>query len=899
MITKNYAPNDPLFSAQWHLRNTGQQGGTPGADANVIPAWNLLDNQGRNILGTGVVIGIVDDGVEYTHPDLSAAYRFDLSYDFFNSDSDSAPGFGDDHGTPVAGVAAARGNNGIGVVGVAPDASIAALRLTAGFTTDQLEAKALSYKPQNISIYSNSWGPFDSGDILEEPGPLTRAAFANGVSKGRGGKGSIYVWAGGNGLLNQDNSNYDGYANSRYVIPVAAVDNRDKQSWYSEPGANLLVAAPSSGDIVGITTTDRTGNNGYNGLPDLSYTNDFGGTSSATPLVSGVIALMLQANPNLGWRDVQKILAVSARKNDLSDPDWSTNGAGLKINHNYGFGVVNATAAVQTAKTWTNLGAEATYVSGLINVNKPIPDNNTTGISNTFNVNQNLKIEKVQVTFKATHAFRGDLNVSLVSPSGTISQLATTHQDPGENYPNWTFTTVRALNESSLGNWTLKVSDQQQGTIGTWGSWNMSIYGTNNHTVLGKITAKDVTVVEGNTSRVVFTVSLASVMTETVTVNYATGNGTALSGSDYTATTGILTFSPGQTSKTVGVALIDNNQSEGNETFILNLSNATKATIDDNQGIGTISDTLEVSISTTVAPTVENLTLTGIGNINGVGNINNNVITGNVGNNILTGLGGDDSLNGGAGNDSLSGGVGNDSLSGGAGNDNYHFLGTTNLGTDLINEATNGGVDNVNFSGTSLSVAINLGLTTLQNPVANNLSLKLTGNNVIENAIGGNGNDLIVGNALSNALIGNSGNDQLNGGSGNDTLKGDSGNDSLTGGSGNDSFVYSTKMDFTAASVGRDTIFDLSTSDRLVLSKTTFKALGSAVGGGFSQKNEFAVVSNDSLVAGSMAKIVYSSSTRNIFYNENGSALGLGAGSNFANLATGTNVGANSFVLVG
>jgi len=900
MITRNnYIPNDPLLIDQWHLNNTGQQGGTPGADANVTDAWNLLDNQGKNILGTGVVIGIVDDGLEYTHPDLSGAYRADLSYDFFNNDSYPAPGAGDDHGTSVAGVAAARGNNGTGVAGVAPNASIAALRLTAGFTTDQQEAKALSYKPQNISIYSNSWGPFDSGDILQAPGPLTQAAFAKGVTEGRGGKGSIYVWAGGNGLANKDNSNYDGYANSRYTIAVAAIDNRDKQSWYSEPGANILVAAPSSGYSVGITTTDRTGSNGYNGLSDSDYTNDFGGTSSATPLVSGVVALMLQANPKLGWRDVQKILAVSARKNDPSDSGWVTNGAGLKVNHKYGFGVVDAAAAVQTAKTWTNLAPEAKYFSGLINVNTPIPDSNIQGISNTFNVNQNLTIESVEVTFNANHPFRGDLDISLVTPSGTISQLATEHFDAGANYPNWTFSTVRALNESSIGNWTLKVSDRNPEDVGTWNSWQLNIYGTNNNTVLGKISVKNVTVVEGHTSRAIFTVSLNSSVKQTIKVNYATANGTALSGSDYIATTGVITFSPGQTSKTVAVALIDNNLSEVNETFTLNLTNPSNATVINNQVIGTISDTLAMSVTTTLSPTIENLTLTGTATINGSGNNNNNVITGNIANNILSGLWGNDTLNGGAGNDSLNGGAGNDHLNGGAGNDNYHFLATKVLGTDQITEMTNGGIDNINFSGTSAQVAINLGLTSLQTPVVNNLNLKLSGNNVIENAIGGNGNDILIGNALNNALIGNSGNDQLNGGAGNDTLNGGSGNDSLTGGSGNDSFVYSTQTPFTATSVGRDTLNDFAANDRIALSKTTFKALASAIGGGFSQKNEFAVVSYDSQVASSIAKIVYSSSTRNIFYNENGSALGLGSGSNFATLATSANISANSFVLVG
>jgi len=476
---RRFLPDDPLFAQQWHLRNTGQQGGTAGQDANVVTAWDVAK-------GTGVVIGIVDDGVQTNHPDLSAAYRADLSYDFNGNDTNPSPGTGDDHGTAVAGVAAARGNNGIGVSGAAPSASIAAIRLIAASTTDQQEANGLTYKPQDIAIYSNSWGPSDTGTILEAPGPLTRAALANAVHTGRGGKGSIYVWAAGNGLTSNDNSNYDGYANSRYTIAVTAVDNRGRQSSYAEPGANILVAAPSSGNGAGVVTTDRTGSAGYNvsssatpgELSDRDYTNDFGGTSSATPLVSGVIALMLEANPNLGWRDVQHILANSARRNDVADVGWSQNGAGKWVNHKYGFGVVDAAAAVSMAQGWTNVGAEVSAGSGTINVGQTIPDNNAAGITSSFTMGADIRMESVEVVFSATHTSRGHLQVVLTSPAGTRSVLAERRADTGDHYSAWTFSTVRNWDESSKGTWTLTVSDLTSGTTGTFGSWAMNVYGT-------------------------------------------------------------------------------------------------------------------------------------------------------------------------------------------------------------------------------------------------------------------------------------------------------------------------------------------------------------------------------------------------------------------------------------
>ncbi|MCX7790616.1 MAG: S8 family serine peptidase, partial [Chloroflexaceae bacterium] len=116
-------PNDPLFPDQWHLRNTGSGGGTAGIDLNVTNWWDWV---GTNRLGAGVVIGIVDSGVEYTHPDLAANYRPTLSWDYLSGDADPFPTGGTFHGTAVAGLAAARGHNALGVSGVAPRAGFAA-----------------------------------------------------------------------------------------------------------------------------------------------------------------------------------------------------------------------------------------------------------------------------------------------------------------------------------------------------------------------------------------------------------------------------------------------------------------------------------------------------------------------------------------------------------------------------------------------------------------------------------------------------------------------------------------------------------------------------------------------------------------------------------------------------
>lgn len=474
-------PNDPYFPFQWHLQNTGfnSQGGLPGADANVVDAWDIAT-------GAGVVIGIVDDGLQYLHPDLAARYRPDLSFDFVEFDTDPAPGLFDFHGTAVAGVAAATGNNGIGVSGAAPDASLAGIRLLGGPLNDLVVAEALTHRINDIDIYNNSWGP---GPFVIANNPLALAAMQITATMGRNGLGGIITWAGGNeggAATGFDNVNFDLYANSIYVIAVAAINGHGVKSEYSDEGAAIFISAYSNDGNLGITTTDIVGEGGYNGtsffdgdlFPDPDYTSTFGGTSSATPLVSGVIALMLEANPNLTYRDVQEILAKTARKNDPNDSDWTVNGAGYHINHKYGFGAIDALPAVQMAQTWVTGNPQQVLTTGAISVNKAVPENNHAGVTSTAYIPQNLKVERVEVTFNAQHFNRGDLHVELISPDGTVSVLAPANPNHRKvNYDSWTFSSVRHWGESSQGEWTLRVSDRDGNRVsGTFIDWKLNIY---------------------------------------------------------------------------------------------------------------------------------------------------------------------------------------------------------------------------------------------------------------------------------------------------------------------------------------------------------------------------------------------------------------------------------------
>ena len=468
-----FRPNDPMFQDQWHLENSGQTSGLSGEDANVTGVWDAYN-------GSGVVISVIDDGVDHDHPDLNPNYIPMLSWDWCGNDADPDPTGSQEHGTAVAGVAAGVGNNSLDVTGAAFGAGIAGHKLIACGNSDSTQADALSYLNDDIDIYSNSWGPADTGDVLSGPGPITLAAIEDSLYNGRSGLGNIYTWAAGNGLGSDDNSNKDGYANIRHTIAVSAISHYGDQSSYSEPGANILVTAHSNGgspNYEGITTTDIVGSGGYS---SGNVTHDFGGTSSATPLVSGVIALILEANSNLTWRDVQNILVHSSRKNDPTDSSWNVNGAGLNVSHKYGFGAVDAGSAVVLAENWTSSGVEINASFGPFEPLTDIEDGS--GVWEEFNLSVpiDLSLESVDVYVDIDHTARGDLDIVLESPSGHQSWLAEQHNDDGNHYDDWMFGTVQHWGESSQGNWTLKVRDTVSGDSGSLNSWEVIFHGVGN-----------------------------------------------------------------------------------------------------------------------------------------------------------------------------------------------------------------------------------------------------------------------------------------------------------------------------------------------------------------------------------------------------------------------------------
>ena len=490
--TNPVVPNDPLFGDQWHLKNTGQAGkdavpGASGEDLNVSVAWNTAT-------GKGIQIAIIDDGLDVHHEDLAVVAG--KSWDYrVNAYGD--PGGSDiSHGTSCGGLAAAIGNNGIGVTGVAFSAKLVGYNLLSA-TTGEHGADSVSKDLESNHIYSNSYGSTDGLGVLQPSDEAWRQAIETGISTGRGGKGAIYTWAAGNGAPT-DRSDYDGQGNYHGVFAVASMNNKGQKSSYSDPGSNVLVSAfggefCSSHTTVTVDVMGAAGSNNGTSKPDdyagqPNYTRCFNGTSAATPEISGVVALMLETNPALTWRDVRLVLAKTARKNDPTDSDWASNGANMPINHKYGYGAADATAAVNAAKTWVNIAAQKT-ATGSATPAVAIPDAGAAVTSEISLTNSQIsKLEFVELNVTSDHANVGDLEITLTSPSLTVSTITVPHEcratadgDPvacGSTLSGgFRFGIARLMGEVADGKWVLSVHDSKSGSTGSLKSWSIRAMG--------------------------------------------------------------------------------------------------------------------------------------------------------------------------------------------------------------------------------------------------------------------------------------------------------------------------------------------------------------------------------------------------------------------------------------
>lgn len=541
---------DPFVSEAWHLDNTGQSTYSSG-NADGVTDINLT-GAALTFTGDGVRIAVSDTGTEMIHEDLDANALTGEHRNYGPADpnqwrqSYGANNQGTEyHGTAVTGLICAEANNGKGSKGVAPDASFAAFRFVIDYDTGMTEASYLARNIDqadgNFDIFNYSYGYAQCR--FNEEDSLALDAFRDGVTNLRNGKGAIYVQSAGNDFLaylhsclgNNDfvnvftgNTNHNGDLAIPYKIITGAYNANGEKSTYSTPGSGIWISAP--GGEYGNTepamlTTDVSGcakgyavigedNNFNSGLTagnrNCNYTSYMNGTSSAAPISSGVIALMLQANPELTWREIKHILAMTAEPIDTLAPNlqdhpynldranidydykWVTNGAGIPFSNWYGFGRINALEAVLAATSFVN-GALGTFVStqnpvteqwyystGLADLNMAIPDDGTSDfVDSTITVNHNFIVEAVQVKVNIDHARPGDIGLVLRSPSGIESRLI--HFNNGIYSTSFLDDQLLLTNafygEESFGSWTLMLIDGTAGVAGNLDNWQINIFG--------------------------------------------------------------------------------------------------------------------------------------------------------------------------------------------------------------------------------------------------------------------------------------------------------------------------------------------------------------------------------------------------------------------------------------
>ena len=550
---------DPLTGEQWHLANTGQRAfaDQPGVAGEDLSMTRALQGQAS---GRGVRVAVVDTGLEVCHPDLAANVETAASHNFnvrdwvgASSGDPFLPSSMGDHGTSVAGIVAAAANNGVGGRGVAPTAMLRGYNFLAATDQasawlDSLGASTFSPNSAEVDIFNLSFG---SLGYEGNPDPDQEVALLrNGVTNLRGGRGALYVKAGGNGFgscrsiprtVNEEigcnSSNSDPTNNLPYVIVIGGHNASGQRASYSSAGANLWISAPSGEygvDFPAIITTDQVGLfRGYDNLaprglaldaqanPYGHYISTFNGTSSAAPNASGAIALLLEAHPNLTWRDVKHILAKTARWIDPhrsavrygfggaahllqrpwddASPDeraqnwygfgaapyvlqlpWVTNGAGYRFHNWYGFGALAVDEALDYAASHEpdSLGAYVETGSFAASDRTAIPDYSSAGLEQSLDVSglpADANIEAVTLSLDVTHPFTNDLGIHLISPSGTESILNPVFNDVLANNQDldWQLLSNAFYGERPNGKWTLKVVDAAPEDAGWLNGWSL------------------------------------------------------------------------------------------------------------------------------------------------------------------------------------------------------------------------------------------------------------------------------------------------------------------------------------------------------------------------------------------------------------------------------------------
>ncbi len=508
-----YRPRDPFYAKQWHLNHSGGADLASHSHIFVEKAWDITRGD------RSVVVAIMDDSIDLGHPDFEGMGKIVAPRDFNDNDFLPLPdGSNDNHGTACAGVAVAE-ENGVGTVGVAPGCALMPIRTSGFLDDDTIESLFGWAMAKGAAVISCSWGPAAANFPLSL---RQKAAITEAATKGRKGKGCVIVFAAGNanrpvnGTITEagwpDNAFngptrwLNGFAVHPDIITVSACTSLNQKAAYSNWGPEVSVCGPSNnappgvgldfGYVftpppvtqplrgLGIFTSDRVGAAGYE---DQDTTANFGGTSSACPLVAGVAALVLSANPGLTAAEVRQILQQTADKIIDRTPDLQFNWIkGTYENGGrsdwFGFGKVNAQRAVQAAIQ--RLQAMAAPAQRQIqrenSDSRPIPDADGLGVTSAISVKDAGLVRTVQIDVMIDHPYMGDLELRLIAPTGqnVLLQGRTLGRQRRlkATYTVQTTPLLRwLLNQPAEGDWQLQAIDFAQGDVGRIVRWRLTL----------------------------------------------------------------------------------------------------------------------------------------------------------------------------------------------------------------------------------------------------------------------------------------------------------------------------------------------------------------------------------------------------------------------------------------
>lgn len=818
-------PTDTLYPQQSHLELIGD----------IEAVWD-------DYTGRGVHVAVYDSGIDTAHPDLLTNYDPSLHFTFRGTTQDGLPETTERaHGTAVAGIIAAAAN-AFGTVGIAHAASVTAVELDPLFTDLNIFRAGFRHA-KNFDVMNNSWGltaPFWSDDVnLNVSGSTAQvldSLYAEIASDGRGGLGTVIVQAAGNDSYLVAG---DGVYNSRFSIVVGASLENGVPADYTNLGSAIFIFAP-----VARITTDYRGDAGYNeegsadGDPaDPDYTSNFGGTSSAAAVVSGVVALMLEVNPNLGWRDVKNLLAMSASRDVnhthwiISDPanpnqnNW--NGGGL-TSASDGFGRLDVRAAVRMAEAWAIIGAEARTSANevretlqfdaknlklrdaeIVNAWEPYVEGGSTSvfIKEPFTP---IEVETVEVTLNLTHSYAADLQISLTNGEKSIILF---DQDGGDSLLDsgltWTFKVEGFRGMISNGNWRLTINDLYLGDTGFLESASI--------TVSGAPTSVDDVYTFTNDAIAMAAADPGRLVLDDTDGGSDWMNLSAIS-SDLQVNFGIAMNS---IYTDLRLVLARSNWTNEIENFILG------------DGDDQISDNSRNNL--VYGMRGDDYIELGEGRDEGYGGAGNDTLYGDSGGDVLFGGDGDDEIAGfsgivafgGDGADRLNGQYGRDTLHGDAdadrlvGNDDNDLL----FGGDSDDTLAGGNDDDTLYGGEGADVFLDntffwngndslfggKGKDRMLDTFGFDTMFGEAGDDTLTYGFsgelhGGRGNDLMTGGSNVGHLYGGAGSDTANGGTGSETLVGGSGNDIMSGGGGDDEIMATAGTDRAHGDAGNDLI---------------------------------------------------------------------------------------------